>query len=246
MRSSSMLPSPREKGNPTKKRLFPSQYTPEDAGLPEPKRARDAIISLGTLKVAATQALEGVGPIPGPKKGRKRNKKPKPEVVPDVVPEMNWHENHELGKPILPRHLSEKLRGDMRSLHDGIWHVEGRLLESPNPGYPLFVGKVPKGFGFVDSAPADIMFLRFEDIFKMYHQKRLHPSLVRLVALRRRSTSAKRRTRTLPLWTHTTCMSGSCATSRGPCRGMWKISSWPIRTRRWCPCLTLPSKSFSS
>ena len=147
-------------------------------------RARDAIISPGTLKVAATAALGGADPIPGPKKGRKRNKKPKPEVLPDVVPEMNWHEHHELGKPILPRHLLEKLRGDMRSLHDGIWHVEGRLLESPNPGYPLFVGKVPKGFGFVDSAPADIMFLRFEDIFKMYHQKRLHPSLVRLVALR--------------------------------------------------------------
>jgi hypothetical protein len=105
-------------------------------------------------------------------------------VLPDVVPEMNWHENHELGKPILPKHLSEKLRGDMRSLHDGIWHVEQCLLESANPGYPLFIGKVPKGFGFVDSAPADIMFLRFEDIFKMYHQKRLHQSLVRLVALR--------------------------------------------------------------
>ena len=43
---------------------------------------------------------------------------------------------------------------------------------------------MPKGFGFVDSPPADILFLRFEDIFKMYHQKRLHPSLVRLVALR--------------------------------------------------------------
>jgi hypothetical protein len=184
VRSSSIPSSPREKENPTKKRLFASQGTPEDAGLPEPKRARDTIISPGTLKAAATAALGGADPIPGPKKGRKRNKKPKPEVLPDVVPEMNWHENHVLGKPILPKHLSEKLRGDMRSLHDGIWHVEQCLLESPNPGYPLFVGKVPKGFGFVDSAPADIMFLRFEDIFKMYHQKRLHQSLVRLVALR--------------------------------------------------------------
>ena len=86
MLSSSIPPSPREKENPTKKRLFSSQETPEDAGLPEPKRVRDAIISPGTLKAAATQALEGADPIPGTKKGRKRNKKPKREVVPDVVP----------------------------------------------------------------------------------------------------------------------------------------------------------------
>ena len=43
---------------------------------------------------------------------------------------------------------------------------------------------MPKGFGYVDSPPADIMFLRYDDIFDMFHMKRLHPSLVRLVALR--------------------------------------------------------------
>ena len=72
----------------TKKRLFGSQDTPEDAGLPDAKRARDAIISPGTLKAVASQAIEGADPIPGGKKGRKRTKKPKPEVVPDVVPKM--------------------------------------------------------------------------------------------------------------------------------------------------------------
>ena len=38
----------------TKKRLFGSQDTPEDAGLSEAKRANDAIISPGTLKVVAS------------------------------------------------------------------------------------------------------------------------------------------------------------------------------------------------
>ena len=43
---------------------------------------------------------------------------------------------------------------------------------------------MPKGFGFVNYVPTDSMFLRFNDIFNMFHQKRLHPSLVWLVALR--------------------------------------------------------------
>ena len=115
---------------------LPLPRLPEDAGLPEPKRARDAIISPGTLKVVASQAIEGADPIPGGKKGCKRTKKPKPEVVPDVVPKMKWHENHEIGKAILPQYLAEKLRGDMRSLHDGILYLEERLLQMPNPGYP--------------------------------------------------------------------------------------------------------------
>ena len=43
--------------------------------------------------------------------------------------------------------------------------------------------KVPKGMGFVDKDPAEVFFLRFDDIFNMFHLKRLHPTLVRLVAL---------------------------------------------------------------
>ena len=52
-----------------------------------------------------------------------------------------------------------------------------------SPSYPVFVGMVPKGFGFVDTYPGDVMFLRFNDIFDMYHMRRLYPTFVRLVAL---------------------------------------------------------------
>ena len=51
------------------------------------------------------------------------------------------------------------------------------------PTYPVFVAKVPTGFGFVDKAPADVFFLRFEDIFNMFHFQRLHRNWLRLFAL---------------------------------------------------------------
>ena len=52
-----------------------------------------------------------------------------------------------------------------------------------DPTYPLFVAKVPKGMGVVKESPADLIFLRFDDIFNMFHLKRFHPTLVCLVAL---------------------------------------------------------------
>ena len=96
------------KANTTKKRLFGSQETPEDAGMPEAQAARDAIISPGTLKAVASQAIQADDVTAGGKKGRKRNKKPKldassQKAVPDLVPRIKWHENHEIGKPILCR-----------------------------------------------------------------------------------------------------------------------------------------------
>ncbi|MBI0385500.1 hypothetical protein JBE27_56830, partial [Streptomyces albiflaviniger] len=85
--------------------------------------------------------------------------------------------------PILPPELLKTLTGDMRSLHDRILTVEKHLLGMTSPTYPVFVAKVPKGMGFVDKSPGDVFFLRFDDIFNMFHLKRLHPTLVRLVAL---------------------------------------------------------------
>ena len=53
-----------------------------------------------------------------------------------------------------------------------------------HPGYPLFTVKVPKNLGFVTIYPADEFYLRFEDIFELYHmQLKLHPTIVRLFAL---------------------------------------------------------------
>ena len=37
--------------------------------------------------------------------------------------------------------------------------------------------------GFVDNSPGDLFFLRFDDIFNMFHLKRLHYTLVRLFSL---------------------------------------------------------------
>jgi hypothetical protein len=45
------------------------------------------------------------------------------------------------------------------------------------------VAKVPKGMGFVDKAPGDVFFLQFDDIFNMFHLKRLHHTFVRLFLL---------------------------------------------------------------
>ena len=183
------VPAQDDRPNPTKKRLFGSQETPEDVGVPVAQAARDSIISPGTLKRVAAEAIATDDIAPPAKKARKRGKKNKLDAssqipVADVVPNIKWHEVHHLGRPILPTQLATKLRGDMRSLHDGILYLEERLLQEQHPAYPLYVGKVPKGFGFVDYVPADSIFLRFDDIFNMFHQKRLHPSLVRLVTLR--------------------------------------------------------------
>jgi hypothetical protein len=46
------------------------------------------------------------------------------------------------------------------------------------------VVKVPPGVGFVDKYPAEVFFIRFDDIFNVFHLRRLDPTLVRLVALR--------------------------------------------------------------
>src|ERR1041385_7691493 len=51
-----------------------------------------------------------------------------------------------------------------------------------NPTYLLYMGKVPEGLGFVDKYPGDLFFLRFNDIFDMFHMNALHPSMVRLAA----------------------------------------------------------------
>jgi hypothetical protein len=52
-----------------------------------------------------------------------------------------------------------------------------------SPSYTVFFVRVPKKLGFVDKSPCDVFFLRFYDIFEMFHHHRLDPTLVRLVAL---------------------------------------------------------------
>ena len=53
-----------------------------------------------------------------------------------------------------------------------------------NPTHPLFTAKVSEGVdGFCKEDPADLMFLRFDDISKMFNLKQLHLHLVRLFYL---------------------------------------------------------------
>ena len=86
---------------------------------------------------------------------------------------------------MLPERLVKMLSSDMRSLHDGVLFMEGRLLQEDEPTYPVLMAKVPDSeqCAFVTTGSADVIFLRFDDIFRMFHMHALHPSMVRLLAL---------------------------------------------------------------
>ena len=73
----------------------------------------------------------------------------------------------------------------MRILHDGVLFQEERLLKEKDPTYPVFSAKVPEidALGFVTKDSEDVLLLRFNDIFNIYHMYALHPSIVRLVPL---------------------------------------------------------------
>jgi hypothetical protein len=62
---------------------------------------------------------------------------------------------------------------DMRSLHDSILYLEQRKLDENDSTYPHYMAKVPKGKGFVEAAPVNIMLLRFADIFYIFHMYQL-------------------------------------------------------------------------
>ena len=79
--------------------------------------------------------------------------------------------------------MLKSLSANLSSLHDAVLTKEKGLLKSRNdPNYPVFSIKVPTDLGFVDTFPADVFFLRFENIFDMFHMKSLDDSLVRLFA----------------------------------------------------------------
>ncbi|KAK1660709.1 hypothetical protein QYE76_048868 [Lolium multiflorum] len=120
------------------------------------------------------------------KKGRKRKKSgdvaASKIVVNDKLP-TPWRKLHHLGEPMLPAHYVNKLTPDMRSVHDAILTKEKLLLKDRNPSYPILIAKVPTGFGFVNTYPADLIFIRYEDIFRLLHMQQLDRSLVRLISL---------------------------------------------------------------
>ena len=62
-------------------------------------------------------------------------------------------------------------------------YLESFLLKDKQPSYPVFAVKVPKEVDFVQEAPADVFFIAYEDIFNLFHSRRLDYNLVRLYAL---------------------------------------------------------------
>jgi hypothetical protein len=163
-----------------------SQDTPPEAG----DQAEQAnIFSPGTLH----KSIQDVQSPEVKKKHRKRSKpgasasQPAPRTVRDeqMVPPRRdgLTRMHEAGKPILPPKLLRIAQGSMKALHDAILMLEGILLNDEDPNYPVFTCKVPKGVNFVDEAPADVFFIAFEDVFKLFHSRRLDYNLVRLYAL---------------------------------------------------------------
>jgi hypothetical protein len=90
---------------------------------------------------------------------------------------------HHIGAPILPPEVVNVMRGDMRSVHDSILHLETELIKQKNPSYPVDVVKVPRGVGFVDTNPTEVFFVRFKDISRVFHMGWLDRSMVRMVSL---------------------------------------------------------------
>ena len=90
---------------------------------------------------------------------------------------------HEAGKAILPPELLCLARGSMHALHESILVLERLLLQDKDPNYPVFTVKVPMDLDFIYDAPANPFFIAYEDVFNLFHSRRLDYNLVRLYAL---------------------------------------------------------------
>ncbi|KAK1665764.1 hypothetical protein QYE76_053923 [Lolium multiflorum] len=169
-----------------------SQETPPAADTQEPTAAN--IFSPNTLIKKVNEQFEASGAV-APKKPRKRPSKNKEKSASQPPPTIRHRDSmvppskdgltrmHEAGKPILGPELQHLASGDMLPLQDSILVLESILLKDKDPNYPVFTVRVPRDVGFVTDAPADIFFIAYEDIFKLFHARRLDYNLVRLFAL---------------------------------------------------------------
>ncbi|KAK1609936.1 hypothetical protein QYE76_033609 [Lolium multiflorum] len=112
---------------------------------------------------------------PAPKRIRADDMVP---PTPDGLPRC-----HEAGKPILPLDMEHLTSGPMLPLQHSINYLESVLLKEKDPNYPVFSVKVPSDQNFVHEDPADIFFIAFEDVYNLFHSKRLDYNLVRLYAI---------------------------------------------------------------
>ena len=151
------------------------------------------VISFGSNKysinVPTTEDAPPASPEVKKKKHRKRSK-PAPKTTirgyEDMVsPRADAVSRvHEAGQPILSRDLLRLAGGCMLPLQNAILTLEGNLLKEEDPNYPVFTVKVPKDLAeFVHETPADLFFISYEDVFRLFHFRRLDYNLVRLYAL---------------------------------------------------------------
>ncbi|KAK1678154.1 hypothetical protein QYE76_039002 [Lolium multiflorum] len=170
-----------------KKKLFLSQETPEQEDTTAFTAPPRVGLTPRTLLGATTEGMkQNATPSCSKKKVRKRKKSgdvaASKKVVNDKLP-TPWRKMHHLGQPMLPAHIVQQVTPDMRSLHDAVLMKEDLLLRDRNPSYPVLTAKVPTGFGFVTTYPADLMFIRYEDIFRLLNMQQLDRNLVRLLSL---------------------------------------------------------------
>ncbi|KAK1695804.1 hypothetical protein QYE76_012501 [Lolium multiflorum] len=190
-----------------------SQDTPPEAGNPaqvkpatvfSPNTLRKTIIGEPPKSTPATSeappapeappSAPPAPPVGQVKKARKRGAKkgasssqpaPKRIRADDMVPPTpdGLPRCHEAGKPILSKDMEHLASGPMLPLQHTIHYLEGTLLKEKDPNYPVFSVKVPSDQNFVNEDPADIFFIAFEDVFNLFHSKRLDYNLVRLYAI---------------------------------------------------------------
>jgi hypothetical protein len=184
------------------------EETPLDAGAADPKVNTGNIFSPNTLHKVVSggdqlatdrgEQLATGGPIQK-KHHRKRNKKDKPSASQQLTglkrprvqddpmsqPAKGTLQGiiNEAGKPIMTEEQVANLSGAMVNLMHGILFLEEGLLKETNPSYPIFTVKVPVDVGFVDDHPANIFFISYEDVFKLFNAKRLDYNLVCLYAI---------------------------------------------------------------
>ena len=142
------------------------------------------MISFGSrnypINIVPPEDAPDVAPEDAPKKKKHRKRsKPAPKPAP-----IHRYENivspyvdglprfHQAGQPILPRKLLHLAEGCMLALQEAILKLEGNLLKDKNPNYPMFNVKVSKDLvDFIDEAPADLFFISYEYIFKLFHNR---------------------------------------------------------------------------
>jgi hypothetical protein len=139
------------------------------------------------------EKLKSTAPVDEKKKGQKHIRSKKASSQPSLRKILRAEDGvreeprdfpmHIACQPMLTKEMLANAGGAIVNLHDNIQYLEERLLKEKNPGYPVYTIKVPEGHLFVNRAPADIFFMRYEDIYNLLHSKRLDYNLVCLYSL---------------------------------------------------------------